>query len=103
MRIEIEDDGRGVPDALAERIFLPLVSGRAEGSGLGLTLAQQVAREHAGSLAYRSRPGHTVFRLLAADRLISGGFAWDSTSSPRTGEAGTSHGEAAASVLRHRC
>lgn len=64
LRIEIEDDGRGVPDTLAERIFLPLVSGRAEGSGLGLTLAQQVAREHGGSLAYRSRPGHTVFTLL---------------------------------------
>jgi two-component system nitrogen regulation sensor histidine kinase GlnL len=64
LRIEIEDDGRGVPESLAERIFLPLVSGRAEGSGLGLTLAQQVAREHGGSLAYRSRPGHTVFTLL---------------------------------------
>ena len=45
-------------------VFLPLVSGRAEGSGLGLALAQQVAREHRGSLAYRSRPGHTVFTLL---------------------------------------
>ena len=44
--------------------FLPLVSGRAEGSGLGLALAQQVAREHRGSLAYRSRAGHTVFTLL---------------------------------------
>jgi two-component system nitrogen regulation sensor histidine kinase GlnL len=40
------------------------VSGRAEGSGLGLALAQQVAREHRGSLAFRSRPGHTVFTLL---------------------------------------
>ena len=64
LRVEIEDNGRGVPDDLAERIFLPLVSGRAEGSGLGLTLSQQVAREHGGSLAYRSRPGHTVFTLL---------------------------------------
>jgi two-component system nitrogen regulation sensor histidine kinase GlnL len=64
LRLEIEDDGRGVPESLAERIFLPLVSGRAEGSGLGLTQAQQVAREHGGSLAYRSRPGHTVFTLL---------------------------------------
>jgi two-component system nitrogen regulation sensor histidine kinase GlnL len=64
LRVDVEDDGRGVPDTLAERIFLPLVSGRAEGSGLGLTLAQQVVREHAGSLAYRSRPGHTVFTLL---------------------------------------
>lgn len=64
LRLEIIDDGRGVPDALAEQLFLPLVSGRAEGSGLGLALAQQVAREHRGSLAYRSRPGHTVFTLL---------------------------------------
>jgi two-component system, NtrC family, nitrogen regulation sensor histidine kinase GlnL len=64
LRLEIADDGRGVPEELAERIFLPLVTGRAEGSGLGLALAQQVAREHGGSLAYRSRPGHTVFTML---------------------------------------
>ncbi|BDU18454.1 two-component system sensor histidine kinase NtrB [Lysobacter auxotrophicus] len=64
LRLEISDDGRGVPEELTERLFLPLVSGRAEGSGLGLALAQQVAREHRGSLAYRSRPGHTVFTLL---------------------------------------
>lgn len=64
LRLDIVDDGRGVPDALAEQLFLPLVSGRAEGSGLGLALAQQVAREHRGSLAYRSRPGHTVFTVL---------------------------------------
>jgi two-component system nitrogen regulation sensor histidine kinase GlnL len=64
VRVEIADNGRGVPEDLAERIFLPLVSGRAEGSGLGLPLAQQVAREHGGSLSYRSRPGHTVFTLL---------------------------------------
>lgn len=64
LRLEIVDDGRGVPEALAEQVFLPLVSGRAQGSGLGLALAQQVAREHRGSIAYRSRPGHTVFTLL---------------------------------------
>ena len=64
LRVEVEDSGRGVPEALAERIFLPLVSGRAEGTGLGLALAQQVAREHGGSLGFRSRPGHTVFTLL---------------------------------------
>ena len=43
---------------------ISLVSGRAEGTGLGLAMAQQVAREHRGSLAFRSRPGHTVFTLL---------------------------------------
>ena len=64
LRLEVGDDGRGVPADLAERIFLPLVTGHAEGTGLGLPLAQQVAREHRGSLAWRSRPGHTVFTLL---------------------------------------
>ena len=64
LRLDIVDDGRGVPAELAERIFLPLVTGRAEGSGLGLALAQQVAREHGGTVDYRSRPGQTVFSLL---------------------------------------
>ena len=64
LRVEIVDDGEGVAGELAEHLFLPLVSGRAEGCGLGLTLAQQVAREHRGSLTYRSRPGHTVFTLM---------------------------------------
>ena len=64
LRLEIVDDGRGVPEELAERIFLPLVSGHAAGSGLGLALAQQVAREHRGSRANRSPPGPTVFTLL---------------------------------------
>ncbi len=64
IRLEIADNGRGVPDDLQERIFLPLVSGRAEGTGLGLPLAQQIAREHHGSLSFRSRAGHTVFSLL---------------------------------------
>ena len=64
MRLEIADNGRGVPEDLGSRIFLPLVSGRADGTGLGLPIAQQVAREHGGALSYRSRPGHTVFTLL---------------------------------------
>jgi len=64
LRLEVADNGRGVPDDLGGRIFLPLVSGRAQGTGLGLPIAQQVAREHGGALSYRSRPGHTVFTLL---------------------------------------
>lgn len=63
LRLEVVDDGRGVPEDMVEQIFLPLVSGRPDGSGLGLALAQQVAREHRGALAYRSRAGHTVFTL----------------------------------------
>lgn len=64
LRLEIVDDGRGVPPELAEHLLLPLVSGRAEGTGLGLAQAQQVARAHRGVLVWHSRPGHTVFTLL---------------------------------------
>jgi two-component system nitrogen regulation sensor histidine kinase GlnL len=64
LRLEVIDNGHGVPTELAEHLFLPLVSGRASGSGLGLALAQQIAREHRGALTWRSRPGHTVFTLL---------------------------------------
>ncbi len=53
-----------MPAELADTLFLPLVTGQAEGNGLGLPLAQQVAREHRGSLGWRSRAGHTVFTLL---------------------------------------
>jgi two-component system nitrogen regulation sensor histidine kinase GlnL len=66
VKLEIIDDGHGVPEALTEHLFLPLVSGRAEGSGLGLALAHQVAREHHGSLTLRSRPGHTIFVMTLA-------------------------------------
>lgn len=64
LRIDIADDGRGVAPELAEQIFVPLVSGRADGTGLGLPLAQQIVREHGGALLFRSSPGNTVFSLL---------------------------------------
>jgi two-component system nitrogen regulation sensor histidine kinase GlnL len=64
LRIDVADDGRGVPVELAETLFEPLVSGRADGSGLGLAIAREIAREHGGDLSHVSRPGATVFSLL---------------------------------------
>ena len=64
LRIDVDDDGRGVPAELAHTLFEPLVSGRADGSGLGLAIAREIAREHGGDLVYASRPGATVFTLL---------------------------------------
>ena len=62
-RLDVIDNGPGVPEALRDMLFLPLVSGRANGTGLGLALAQEIAREHGGVVACTSRPGHTVFSL----------------------------------------
>jgi len=63
LRVEVVDDGRGVPADLRDSIFLPLVSGRADGSGLGLALAREIAIEHGAELSHSSRPGVTVFCL----------------------------------------
>lgn len=62
-RLDVIDDGHGVPEELRESLFMPLVSGRADGTGLGLALAQEIAHEHGGQIAFRSRAGHTTFSL----------------------------------------
>jgi two-component system, NtrC family, nitrogen regulation sensor histidine kinase GlnL len=64
LRIDVGDDGRGVPAELADTLFEPLVSGRADGTGLGLAIAREIAREHGGELTYASRPGATVFTVM---------------------------------------
>ena len=64
LRIDLIDDGRGVPPELADTLFQPLVSGRPDGTGLGLALAQEIAREHGGDLRHVGRPGATTFTLL---------------------------------------
>lgn len=62
--VSVIDNGPGIPPELAERIFYPLVTTKAKGSGLGLTLAQNYAAQHQGSISFESRPGRTVFTVL---------------------------------------
>jgi two-component system nitrogen regulation sensor histidine kinase GlnL len=62
--IAVDDNGPGVPDAIRERIFFPLVSGREGGSGLGLTIAQTLITQHGGTIECTSAPGRTVFTVL---------------------------------------
>lgn len=52
LRVDVDDDGAGVPERLRPLLFLPLVTGRRDGTGLGLALAQQMAAMHGGLLAY---------------------------------------------------
>lgn len=61
LRVEIEDDGPGVPDELIDRIFFPMVSGRSDGTGLGLPIAQELINQHGGLIECESRPGATEF------------------------------------------
>lgn len=64
LELHIEDNGPGVPEAIRDRIFHPLVSGRDGGSGLGLTLAQTFVQQHQGTIECDSVPGRTVFKIL---------------------------------------
>ncbi|MBL8332978.1 MAG: PAS domain-containing sensor histidine kinase, partial [Rubrivivax sp.] len=64
LELHVEDNGPGVPEAIRDRIFHPLVSGREGGSGLGLTLAQTFVQQHHGTIECDSVPGRTVFKLL---------------------------------------
>jgi two-component system nitrogen regulation sensor histidine kinase GlnL len=63
LRVDVVDDGGGVPDALRDTLFQPLVSGRADGTGLGLALSREIAVEHGGDLRHASHPGETTFSL----------------------------------------
>ena len=64
MSVQIIDNGPGVPDDIRDRIFFPLVSGREDGTGLGLTLAQTFVSQHHGAIELDSEPGRTCFTLL---------------------------------------
>jgi len=64
IRLQILDNGPGIPEAIREKIFYPLVSGREGGSGLGLSLAQTFVNQHQGTIECDSRPGSTCFTLL---------------------------------------
>lgn len=64
IKLEIIDNGPGIPVELVDKIFYPLVTGREGGSGLGLALAQTFITQHHGMIDCKSQPGHTCFTIL---------------------------------------
>jgi two-component system nitrogen regulation sensor histidine kinase GlnL len=63
-RIDVEDNGPGIPRHLRDRIFYPMSSTSAGGQGIGLSIAQSLVRQHGGLIECRSRPGQTVFSVF---------------------------------------
>ena len=62
--IEVIDDGPGIPADIREKIFFPMVTSRAEGSGLGLSISQSLIQQHDGLIECQSEPGKTVFSVI---------------------------------------
>jgi two-component system nitrogen regulation sensor histidine kinase GlnL len=64
IRIDIIDNGPGIKNELIDKIFFPLVTGNESGSGLGLSLAQNLISLHQGMIDCHSVPGKTVFSII---------------------------------------
>jgi two-component system nitrogen regulation sensor histidine kinase GlnL len=62
-RVDIIDNGPGIPANITDNIFFPMVSGRADGTGLGLSISQSIISQHSGLIKCTSEPGNTVFTL----------------------------------------
>ena len=76
LQIEIIDDGPGLPEEIKNDVFDPFVSGRENGTGLGLALASKIISDHNGWISVNSVPGRTVFRislpLVPRDKIKKG-------------------------------
>ncbi|MHA6163178.1 nitrogen regulation protein NR(II) [Pseudomonas sichuanensis] len=62
-RVEIVDNGPGIPAELQDTLFYPMVSGRPDGTGLGLAITQNIISQHQGLIECESHPGHTTFSI----------------------------------------
>jgi two-component system nitrogen regulation sensor histidine kinase GlnL len=64
VRVDVSDNGSGIPDELRELIFYPMVTARSDGTGLGLSIAQSLVNQHGGLIECQSKPGNTTFSIL---------------------------------------
>jgi two-component system nitrogen regulation sensor histidine kinase GlnL len=64
VKLDVIDDGPGIPPDMMEQIFFPMITGRPQGTGLGLSIAQNLINQHNGVIECDSRPGHTEFSVL---------------------------------------
>ena len=64
VEVLVIDRGHGIPEEVAERLFSPFFSTKAEGMGMGLNICRTVVESHGGTLTHAANPGGgTVFRF----------------------------------------
>lgn len=64
LRIDISDNGPGIPEEMQQKIFYPMVTSRAEGTGVGLSIAQSLISRHDGLIECSSSNGGAKFTIL---------------------------------------
>lgn len=57
VKIEVTDNGSGIPEEIIDNIFVPFYTTKKEGSGIGLSLSRQILRKHSGNLEVISAEG----------------------------------------------
>ena len=64
VQIDITDNGRGISAEVNDTIFLPMVTDKPQGTGLGLPIAQEIVSRHGGIIRFESTPSGTTFSTL---------------------------------------
>jgi two-component system nitrogen regulation sensor histidine kinase GlnL len=67
--VSIIDNGPGIPSDIQEQVFFPMVSSKEEGSGLGLSISQDIIRIHGGSISFKTKSGQTAFSIVIPIKL----------------------------------
>ncbi|MFT4651228.1 MAG: two-component system nitrogen regulation sensor histidine kinase GlnL [Polaribacter sp.] len=70
VQVDISDNGNGIPAEIRDTIFLPMVTNKAQGSGLGLPIAQEIVSRHGGIILFNSSPQGTTFSTILPLTLL---------------------------------
>ncbi len=64
VRIDVSDNGPGIPEGVMDKVFIPFFTTKKQGSGIGLSLSKQIMRQHGGTMRFTTKPGGpTIFGL----------------------------------------
>ncbi len=64
LRIDVQDNGPGIPESLTPQLFEPFVTTKSKGTGLGLALVAKLVSDHGGIIEFDTEPGRTVFHVM---------------------------------------
>ena len=64
MSLVIKDNGPGVSSEIQDQIFFPMISGKENGSGIGLSISQDIVRIHGGAISFHRKDKQTIFSIL---------------------------------------